>query len=40
LISTRKNISQFSAYPGEGLLSAKQLIADSARESGKYIFQV
>jgi len=40
LVSLRKNITQLSGYPGEGLLAAKQMLADTSRESGKYIFQV
>ena len=34
----RKAISHYSYYPGEGLLEAKQLLANTAKVSGKYIF--
>ena len=38
LLTMQKGIVRVGAYPGEGLLGAKQLLADAAREAGKYIF--
>jgi hypothetical protein len=32
----RKNIQRLSYYPVEGLLNAKQLLAETAREAGRY----
>ncbi|GFE56306.1 acyl-CoA dehydrogenase family protein [Geobacter sp. AOG1] len=36
--SRQKDVSSLSAYPAEGLLGAKQLLAEAAQESGKYPF--
>ena len=38
LHTLQKSISHLCAYPGEGLLEEKQLLAEAAKESGKYIF--
>ena len=38
LLAMQKGIVRVGAYPGEGLLGAKQLLAGAAREAGKYIF--
>ena len=38
LLMTQRALARLSAYPGEGLLGAKQLLADAAKESGKYVF--
>jgi len=38
LQSMQQDISRLSSYSGEGLLGAKQLLADAAKESGRYSF--
>ncbi len=38
LLSMQRTVARFSAYPVPGLLGAKQLLADAAREEGKYLF--
>jgi alkylation response protein AidB-like acyl-CoA dehydrogenase len=38
LTALQKAISGLCAYPGEGLLEEKQLLAEAAKESGKYVF--
>jgi alkylation response protein AidB-like acyl-CoA dehydrogenase len=38
LTTLQKAIPRLCAYPGEGLLEEKQLLAEAAKESGKYIF--
>ena len=38
LLAMRDTVSRLAAYPGEGLLLAKQRLADTVRDAGRYIF--